>query len=364
MDEDLQFRGHSQLFQRGAVYLAIAFVLVIAEFAMAVVYTVPVGVLLCNDGLAGFICWRTRRILFPLAAAIIDRFGEAVLARRAFAALLMAFGLLFLALQLYTIMAVGRELPLAFAIGFSVLQLFSAYTGYLMMRLGAAIWHGREPDFANRARKRLEELRKRLMARREQARLLQQLPESERQRAFAQVEFPAKQRIHRSIDAKFVAFIGFGIMWYLAVYQLWDRLLPFDRLAFIGMGSFGMLLGIGLWIHALRRSQRVYLEISRIGIRCHGPLGIFLREDQGSQSWDDAEAGELSFLWGEFFHIQTSTVAGAICFYHFKRDLRVYVREEHFNVSAVRKRLRASIDTLDLLAREADLIDLDEFYLI
>ncbi|MFT5130730.1 MAG: hypothetical protein ACI8W8_004361 [Rhodothermales bacterium] len=362
MTDDLQYRGHSQLFYRGALYLSVAFILVIAEFAAAVAYDVPIAVLLANDFLAGFIFWRTRRILFPLAASIIDRFGDAVLARRAFAVLLLVFGLLFMALQLYTIVAIGREMSMVFAIPFAALQLVSAYTGHLMMRLGGAIWHGREPEFANRARKRVEQLRERLLARREQAIRLRTLPESERQRAFEHAGPAADTRIYRSIDFKFVAFIGFGVMWYLVVARLWATLIPMDRAIFIGMGTFGMLLGIGLWIHAKRRSRRVYLDISKIGLRCHGPLGIFLHEEQGSQSWDNHEPGELAFLWAEFFFIQASPGAGSVCFYHFERDLRIYVREEHFNVAAVRKRIRAAVDTPDLLTGDADLMDVDEFY--
>jgi hypothetical protein len=363
MTEDLQFRGHSQLFHRGAIYLAVAFVLLVAEFAAAVVYDVPIVVLLINDFLAGFIFWRTRRILFPLAAAIIDRFGDALLLQRAFAVLLIIFGLLFMALQIYTILVVGRQMPVAFAIPFSALQLFSAYTGHLMMRLGGAIWHGREPDFANRARRRVEQLRDRLLERRQQAARLQALPESERQRAFSHVESAADSRIHRSIDAKFAAFIAFGAMWWVAAAVLWESLVPFDRAAFIGMGAFGMLIGAGLGIHAHRRAKRVYLEISKIGLRCHGPLGIFLNRDQGSQSWDNHEDGELAFLWGEFVHIQASPVAGSVCFYHFDRDLRIYVREEHFNITAVRKRIRAAVDSADLLTADVDLMDMEEFYL-
>lgn len=364
MPEELQFQGHSQLFYRGALYLTFAFVLVLAEFAAAVTYDVPIAVLLINDAVAGFIFWRTRRILFPLAATIIDRFGDGLLARGSFAILLMVCGLLFMGLQLYTIIVVGRELPLVFAIGFSALQLFSAYTGHLMTRLGGAIWQGREPDFANRARKRVEQLRERMLARRGQAVLLQDLPESERERAFEHAGPADETRIYRSIDAKFVGFIGFGVMWYVAAAYLWDRLVPLDRAAFLGMGSFGLLLGLGLWIHAWRRSRRVYLEISKIGLRCRGPLGIFLSEQQGSQSWDSHEPGELAFLWAEILHIQASPVAGSVCLYHFQNRLRVYVREEHFNVSTVRKRIRAAVDSPDLLAAELDLMNMDEFYFV
>ena len=363
MNDDLQFRGHGQLFYRGAIYLTVAFVLVLAEFACAVLFDVSVWVLMLNDTIAGFICWRTRRILFPLAAAIIDRFGDAVHARRAFAVLLMVFGLLFLALQVYTVVKVARELPLFIAILFIVLQLFSAYTGYLMMQLGGAIWHGREPDFANRARKRVEELRGRLLARRKQAQLLQTLPDSERMRAFSHAEIPEEERIYRSVDARYLAFVFFGILWYGFVAHSWERLSPFDRVACMGVGTFGVLLGVVLWYLAKRRSQRVYLEISAIGIRCIGPVGLYLSEDQGSRSFDDEEVGELAFLWGEFFHIQASPVAGSICFRHYAREVRVYVREEHFNVTLVRKRLRTHVDSPDLLAKEADLMNMDEFYL-
>jgi hypothetical protein len=358
-------RSERDIYKKGIFSLWIAFLIVVIEVIFKLFGGMGLFHIIVLDVINGYVCLKTRRLLLPIASRIIDRYGEDTAGRARFSYVLITFGILLMALQVITIIAFFRhvEMDIYLFLLVSCFQCVSFYWGFVIARLGMAINQGYEPEFAKKARTRIEALEEALARRRETAIILAHADPDKREnmveQAFAQFSEGETYKVHPYMNIRSLILIligiGIGVSCLIAFMDRKDAVLGIS-------GVVGILLACG-GVYLLYREHKVkkenYIEFSSPGIRLHGP--------QIKYSCRENPMNVTRFLWIEFFKFD-----GVASMYHFRESVvlqgylmgvRLTFNSRKISLDSIARGVKKFIDDPLLLSDEMDLIPLDDYFI-
>ncbi len=344
------------LYKRGMFSMHVSMLIIIAEIVMKCTGLSTIFSIVVLDLLNGYVFIRARKILLTIAHEIIVRYKGRDHERRIFSLSIVIFGVLFIGLQVWTVcfFIATHSYFNPLVIGFCVLQMFAAYWGSIITRLGVAVYNGYEPGFATRERERFERLEAVLMQRRALAETLafrtleerSQMIEAASREQNITTSLRVKSRLKASPAVFFLATLG-GMVWVLFHVHT-------ENWAITAGKFFLIFLALRITWNPLKkeleRYKNTYILVSLAGISFYSPERT------------------RQYLWQDFMRIDIGGMVRSsstpVVFHGYYPLLTLKVTYQQCRINLLIKAVKKHVDAPEIMSDEMKYIDMRKFVIL